>query len=131
MDFDQPFYICTQRSIAFPSRCQIELTPTANERDEVAYNHSSKIRQRCQDTPLALQDLRHGIANALSDTLAKRNLDWYVLVQLLDERPTVVQQLMRGEIDELTTETLIVYLEKLHNPPLEHEGYGRRSHAAR
>jgi hypothetical protein len=64
---------------------------------------------------MALQELRHGIANALSKTLSGCALDRYVLVQILDERPTIVQRLLRGDTEDHTTEKLIEYLEKLHN----------------
>jgi hypothetical protein len=75
-----------------------------------------EIQQRCQDTSMALQELRHGIANTLAETLLNRSLDWYALVQLLDERPTAVQRLLQGDTEDQTTEKLIEYLERLNNP---------------
>jgi hypothetical protein len=115
MGSDQPLFICTLRPIPFPSVCHSELTPT-NKQDNAACSHSAEIQQRCRDTSMALQELRHGIANALFETLSKRNFDWDVLVQLLDERPTVVQQLLQGDTQDQTTEKLIEYLEKLNDP---------------
>ena len=41
------------------------------------------------------------------------DLEVRTLVQLLDERPSVVQDLIDGEFDTLTTEMMIDYLEKL------------------
>jgi hypothetical protein len=65
-------------------------------------------------TTLALQELNHGIANVLLDTLEKMSLDIWTLVYLLDEPPSVVRVLTAGDMEGLTTETMINYLEKLH-----------------
>jgi hypothetical protein len=46
--------------------------------------------------------------------LEKLDLDAWMLIQILDERPSVVQDLMAGETDSLTTETMVEYLERLH-----------------
>jgi len=73
----------------------------------------AEIHELCRDTNLALQELHHGIANIFHDTLEKIDLDVWTLVQLLDERPSVVQDLMDWEFDTLTTEMMIDYLEKL------------------
>jgi hypothetical protein len=50
----------------------------------------------------------------LLDTLEKMDLDVWALAQILDERPSVVRDLMSGETDGLTTETMIDYVERLH-----------------
>ncbi len=73
----------------------------------------AEIRQRCRDTAKALQELHHGIANALMDVLEKLSLDPLTLVQVLDERPSVVRDLLADEIDDLTTERMISHVEKL------------------
>jgi hypothetical protein len=76
--------------------------------------HFALIPELCRDTAMALQELRHGIANVLLDTLEKMSLDTNTLVYLLDEPPSVVRGLMDGDTTGLTTATMIEYLERLH-----------------
>jgi hypothetical protein len=73
----------------------------------------AEIHELCRDTNLALQELHHGIANIFRDTLEKMDLDVWTLVQILDERPSVVRDLLDGEFYNLATATMIEYLEKL------------------
>jgi hypothetical protein len=47
------------------------------------------------------------------DTLTKLDLDLMSLVKVLDERHSVVRDLMDGDFDNLTTEKIIESLEKL------------------
>jgi hypothetical protein len=41
------------------------------------------------------------------------DLDVWTVVQILDERPSVVRDLLDGEFYDLATATMIEYLEKL------------------
>lgn len=67
----------------------------------------------CRDTSLALQELRHGVLNVLSSTLEILNMDTMTLVQILDERPSIVRELMERNHDDITTEMILRYLEAL------------------
>jgi hypothetical protein len=60
-----------------------------------------------------LQELRHATLFVLLDSLEVLNLPEWELIRLLDERPTVVRDLVHGETDDLTQEAIIAYLEKL------------------
>jgi hypothetical protein len=105
--------ISTSGPIPFPKSSRGEVSPPTDKDRAIAREHDAEIRELCRDTALALQGLRHGIANVFRDTLEKMDLDVWTLVQLLDERPSVVQDLIDGEFDTLTTEMMIDYLEKL------------------
>jgi hypothetical protein len=99
--------------IPFPSSSLIKVTPVTEADRAIAREHDSEIHELCRDTKLALQELRQGIANLLLDTLEKMDLDTWTLVHLLDERPSVVGDLMAGETEGLTTDAMIEMLEKL------------------
>jgi uncharacterized protein YbjT (DUF2867 family) len=105
--------ICTSGPIPFPPSSRSKVSPVTEEDRAIAREHDAEIYELCRDTTLALQELRHRVAHVLLDTLEKMDLDVWTLVQLLDERPSVVRDLMDGETDDLTTETMIEYLEKL------------------
>jgi hypothetical protein len=105
--------ISTSGPIPFPKSSRGEVSAPTDEDRAIAREHDAEIRELCRDTALALQGLRHGIANVFRDTLEKMDLDGWTLAQLLDERPSVVQDLIDGEFDTLTTEMMIDYLEKL------------------
>jgi hypothetical protein len=82
------------------------------EKDQaVASEHDTEIHELCKGTTLALQELRHGIASVLLDTLQKMEFDVRTLVHLLDECPGQVRKLLNGDTDGLTTEMMIQYLE--------------------
>jgi hypothetical protein len=102
--------ICTSGTIPFSANSRIKATPVPEGDRAVVRAHDAEIHELCQDTNLALQEIRHGIANVLLDTLS---LDIWTLAQILDERPSAVRDLMSGETDWLTTETMIEILEKL------------------
>jgi hypothetical protein len=105
--------ICTPSPIPFPESSLIKAARVTEKDRAIAREHDAEIHELCRDTTLALLELHHGIANVFRDTLEKMDLDVWTLVQLLDERPSVVRDLMDGETDDLTTETMIEYLEKL------------------
>jgi hypothetical protein len=96
--------------ITFPAP---KTTPPTEADRRAAEEHDRQIHDICKDTSMALQELRSGIVNVLADTIDKMDVDQVTLVQLFDERPSVVADLMAGETDGLTTETLIAYLAKL------------------
>ena len=103
----------------------IAFTPTTSptklstEKDnESAHARDIRLTEICKETSGALQELRHGIIYALSDTLDELDLDTMTLAEILDERPSVVRDLRAGEMDETATERLIDYLERLHLVPL-------------
>jgi hypothetical protein len=100
----------TPSLIAFPTA---KPQPVTKKDKRAAAAHDAAIQEICHDSSQALEEIRHGVANVLRDTLEKMGADQWTLVQLLDERPSVVKDIMAGETDELTTETLIAYLEKL------------------
>jgi hypothetical protein len=99
--------------IPFPQSRQSDLTP-AREADKAACERAAETLEFCRQTRMALQELRHGTANLLLDTLAQMDLDLRTLVHLLDERPSVVRILMDGEAAGLPMERMIDYLERLH-----------------
>jgi hypothetical protein len=101
--------------IPFPSSSRIKATPVTEADRAIAREHDSEIHELCRDTKLALQELRQGIANLLFDTLEKMDLDTWTIVHLLDERPSVVGDLMTGETESLTTDAMIEILEKLRS----------------
>ncbi len=105
--------ISTPDPIPFPISSGNKATPVTEEDRAVAREHDAEIHELCRDTHLALQELHHGIANILRDTLEKMDLDVWTLVQILDERPSVVRDLLDGEFYDLATATMIEYLEKL------------------
>jgi hypothetical protein len=105
--------ISTSGPIPFPANSRDKTAPVTEEDRAVAREHDVEINELCRGTTLALQELRHGIANVLLDTLEKMDLDVWTLVQLLDERPGIVRQLIDGDTDGLTIEMMIQYLEIL------------------
>ena len=100
-------------TIPFPSSSRIKATPVTEADRAIARDHDTEIHELCRDTTLALQELNHGIAKVLLDTLEKMDLDVETLVRLLDERPSVVRVLVAGDTDGLTTATMIEFLERL------------------
>jgi hypothetical protein len=99
--------------IPFPTSNRVKTTPPTEADLSAARTHDIEIYELCRETSLALQELRHGVAHVLHDTIEKMSLDTWTLAQILDERPSVVRDLIEGETDDLTTETMIKYLEKL------------------
>src|SRR6266850_720961 len=55
--------ISTSGPIPFPKSSRGEVSPPADEDRAIAREHDAEIRELCRDTALALQGLRHGIAN--------------------------------------------------------------------
>jgi hypothetical protein len=53
--------------------------------------------QLCRDTSLALLELRHAVLNIFYETLEKLDLDAATLIQVFDERPSNVRELMKGD----------------------------------
>jgi hypothetical protein len=105
--------IPTSGPIQFPKSSRATDSPPTDEDRIIARQHDAEIHELCRDTTLALQELHHGIANILRDTIEKMDLDVWTLVQILDERPSVVRDLLDGEFCNLATATMIEYLEKL------------------
>jgi hypothetical protein len=105
--------ISTSGSIPFPANSLDKTTPVTDEDRAVAREHDAELREICQDTSRALQEIRQWTGNLLLDTLAKLDLDLLTLVQVLDERPSVVRDLMDGDFENVTTEKIIENLEKL------------------
>jgi hypothetical protein len=105
--------IPTSEPIQFPKSNRRTVSPPTDADRAIARQHDAEIRELCRDTNVALQELHHGIANIFRDILEKMDLDVWTLVQILDERPSVVRDLLDGEFDTLTTEMMIDYLEKL------------------
>jgi hypothetical protein len=98
----------TSGLISFPnkSRHRVATAPEARTRN-------LEIHELCRDTSLALQELRHGVLNVLSSTLEVLDMDTMTLVQVLDERPSIVRELMEGNHHAITTETILRYVEAL------------------
>jgi hypothetical protein len=105
--------ISTSGPIPFPKSSLGEVSPPTDEDRAIAREHDAQLREICQDTSRALQEIRQWTGNVLLDTLTKLDLDLMTLVQVLDERPSVVRDLMDGDFDNLTTEKIIENLEKL------------------
>jgi hypothetical protein len=105
--------ISTSGPIPFPSSSRGEVSPPTDEDRAIAREHDAQLREICQDTSRALQEIRQWTGNVLLDTLTKLDLDLLTLVHVLDERPSVVRDLMAGDLENLTTEKIIENLEKL------------------
>src|SRR5580692_8289622 len=105
--------IPTPGPIPFTKSSRSMVSPPTDEDRAIAREHDAEIHELCRATNLALQELHHGLANIFRDTLEKMDLDVWTLVQILDERPSVVRDLLDGEFYNLTTATMIEYLEKL------------------
>jgi hypothetical protein len=99
--------------IPFPKPSREEVRSAA-EADKADCERAAEILEFCRQTRMALQELRHGTANLLLDTLAQVDLDHRTLVHLLDERPSVVRVLMDGETEGVPMERMVDYLERLH-----------------
>jgi hypothetical protein len=80
---------------------------------KVGVADGGEIHVLCRDTLFALQELRHGALNVLSSTLEILDMDTMTLVQILNERPSIVRELMKRDCDEITTEMILRYLEAL------------------
>jgi hypothetical protein len=80
---------------------------------KVAVADADEIHVLCRDTALALQELRHGVLNVLLSSLETLDLDTITLVQVLDARPSIVRALVKGDLDEITTDTLLRWVEAL------------------
>ena len=103
----------TSGPIPFPSSSRGEVSPPTDEDRAIAREHDAELRDICRDTSRALQEIRQWTGNVLRDTLTELDLDLLMLVQVLDERPSVVRALMDGDLENLTTEKIIENLEKL------------------
>ena len=101
--------------LAFPPAGKASATAATGEDRAIVREHLADIHAICKDTSMALQELHHGVADCLLDLLDKLQIDTWTLVQLLDERPSVVRDLMSGETGELGTEKLIEFLQKLRS----------------
>jgi hypothetical protein len=100
--------------LRFPSVARASAASATEEDKAIAHAHHAQIYELCRDTTLALQELNHGIAKVLLDTLDKMDLDLWTLVRLLGERPSVVHVLMDGDTAGLPMERMVDYLERLH-----------------
>ena len=98
----------TSGLILFPKKSRYRV-PIARK----ALTHTVEIHELCRDTSLALQELRHGAFSVLLSTLETLGMDTMTLVQVLDERPSIVRELMEGGHDEISTEMILHYLEVL------------------
>lgn len=98
--------------IPFPKNGRGGVTAVAKTK-EVAVADAGEIHVLCRETSLALQELRHGVLNVLSSTLEILDMDTMTLVQVLDESPSIVRKLMKGDRDDITTEKVLRYLEAL------------------
>jgi hypothetical protein len=105
----------TSCAIPFPKSSRGEVLPPTDEDKSIAREHDAQLREICRDTSRALQEIRQWTGNLLLDTLAKLDLDLLTLVQVLDERPSVVRDLMDGDFENVTTEKIIENLEKLRH----------------
>jgi hypothetical protein len=98
--------------IPFPKKGRGGVTTVAKTK-KVAVADAVEIHVLCRDTSLALQELRHGLLNVLSSILEVFEMDPMTLVQVLDERPSIVRELVNGDHEEITTEMILLYLEIL------------------
>jgi hypothetical protein len=97
-----------------PTGTQVKATPTREDK-AAAWDLITNIHETIQSTSRALQELRHGLGNLLRDVLEKIDADKLTLIEVLDESPSGVQDIMDGEFDDLTTEMLIECLDKLRS----------------
>jgi hypothetical protein len=96
--------------IPFPRRDGIPST-LADKTDVLA--RATEIHGFCRDISSALQEIRHAVLNILYDTLERLDLDATTLVQVLDERPSIVASLMERDAETISTETILHHLEAL------------------
>jgi hypothetical protein len=99
--------------IPFPANARTKVTATGNEERDAACDRDAEVFQLCRETSLALQELRDGIVNVLFETLERVDLDSRRLASLIDVRLGVARVLIRKDVEEIATETLIEMLEKL------------------
>jgi hypothetical protein len=96
--------------LAFPSGSELPATePDNSDVCEQRYQIGDIVR----DTFGALQELRHGALCVLLDSLEVLEIPEWELIKLLNERPTVVRDLINSETDDLTLDVILGYLEKL------------------
>jgi hypothetical protein len=100
--------------LSFPLAAKPNAAAATDEDKATTQAHFAKIHELCRDTAMALQELRHGVANVLLQTVEQISLDIWTLVYLLDEPPSAVRVLMAGDTEGLTIETMIDYLGRLH-----------------
>jgi len=74
---------------------------------------SAKIHELISGTSMALSELRTGAFNVLFDLTEAMNLDTWTLCEVLDVSPSQARDLMAKETDDLTTETILLYLDRL------------------
>jgi len=76
-----------------------------------------EVLELCSSTRGALQELRHGIIYALYDILDKLGLDIRSMMVIVQQPGSVCEAIVARDLDELTTETLIDIVERLHSRP--------------
>jgi hypothetical protein len=96
--------------IPFPRRDGIPST-FADEADVLA--RAAEIHELCRDISSALQEIRHAVLNTLYEILERLDLDAAAPVQVLDERPSVVRELLERVAETIPTETILHHLEAL------------------
>jgi hypothetical protein len=74
---------------------------------------SAKIHELINGTNMALSELCTGALNVFFDLTETMNLDTWTLCEVLDVCPSQARDLMAKETDDLTTETILLYLERL------------------
>jgi hypothetical protein len=88
--------------------------PGLSENDrEVLTEETIRIHEIISGTSMALRELRTGVLNLLFDLLERLDLDTWTLSEVLDVSPSQARELIAKECDELTTETILEYLERL------------------
>jgi hypothetical protein len=101
--------------LVFPS---LSTTAASESKDKsrakaLAEKRDAEIREICEATSGALQELRHGVIYVLFDTLEMIDLGARALADRIDEPVRLVREIRQRKTDRLTTERLIEILEKL------------------
>jgi hypothetical protein len=102
-------------SIPFPTTRRVKAITRSDADLALARERDADIYELCRETTMALQELRHWIDFTLREVIEKLDADPSTLAQMLDECPSVVEDIVNGEFDGLTTESMIEYLEKLRH----------------
>lgn len=103
----------TPRLLRFPSGVEAKAAPPILNNLTASPLHPAEVRELCRDTTSALRELRSGVINVLLDIIQLKYRDPVTLTRILDERSNVVADLLAHEVDDLSTEQIIDYLDRL------------------
>jgi hypothetical protein len=98
------------RLLRFPSPPREK---TTRPESDTAHAYLKETADFCADAHSTLKEVRYRVIQKLIYTLGLLDLDTRTLTRLLDVGPSVLEDLITGETDAITTETLLKYLDRL------------------